>query len=153
MKRCTKCGEERSAEDYSPNKSWCKPCSSAYTREYYWKNREKVLERGRAYDRRYHAANRTQHLARMKDYREQIKVIVAEARAEPGMDCGGSFPPVCMEMHHRDPATKRFEVSNAGTPNLARAELAKCDVICANCHRIRHAKPATVLQLVPAEAA
>jgi hypothetical protein len=74
----------------------------------------------------------------MRRYRAEIREIVAGARAQPCQDCGVMYPAAVMDFHHRDPKTKRFEVGNAGTPNLARAELEKCDVICANCHRLRH---------------
>jgi len=42
--------------------------------------------------------------------------------------------------HHRDPSTKSFTVSNhtnRSRENLLN-EIAKCDVLCANCHSIVH---------------
>jgi Zn finger protein HypA/HybF involved in hydrogenase expression len=56
------------------------------------------------------------------------------------MDCGGSFAPYVMDFEHRDPATKSFWIlQRAGSVSTARleAELAKCDIVCANCHRAR----------------
>lgn len=43
-----------------------------------------------------------------------------------------------LDLHHRDPKTKKFEVTQNMTRSWAKikAELAKCDVLCANCHRI-----------------
>jgi len=56
------------------------------------------------------------------------------------MDCGGSFPPECMDFDHRNPEEKSGDISRlsykAGEQRFL-AEIAKCDVICANCHRIR----------------
>jgi hypothetical protein len=48
---------------------------------------------------------------------------------------------VCLDLHHRDPNTKSFTISNAyrlrvGLQTLA-VEIAKCDVLCANCHRVQ----------------
>jgi hypothetical protein len=57
-------------------------------------------------------------------------------------DCGlGDF--AVLELDHRDPQHKRDDVSNLvrqshGWPTIAR-EIAKCDVVCANCHRKRTA--------------
>ncbi len=55
------------------------------------------------------------------------------------MDCGQCFPPCVMQWDHRDPATKAFPVSkmsNRSVPVIL-AEIAKCDLVCANCHLIR----------------
>lgn len=42
--------------------------------------------------------------------------------------------------HHRDPETKSFELSSAGhrSKELVDAEMAKCDILCHNCHNILH---------------
>lgn len=46
-----------------------------------------------------------------------------------------------LEFHHRDPSLKEFEISN-GMRGFSRerlmAEIAKCALLCANCHRIEH---------------
>ncbi len=45
--------------------------------------------------------------------------------------------PSCLDFHHRDPSTKKFNVGHVGTRGKKGLlkEIAKCDVICANCHR------------------
>lgn len=49
--------------------------------------------------------------------------------------------PACLDFHHRDPSEKLFEIT-AGMFSRSRAkvlnEIAKCDVLCANCHRKLH---------------
>lgn len=89
--------------------------------DWYWKNRDKALEK-------------------VAGYRKEIQEIAREAKNQPCMDCGGTFPYAAMHFHHRDPATKKGEVTNQGSIGSARKELAKCDVLCANCHYIRHAQ-------------
>lgn len=52
--------------------------------------------------------------------------------------CGYNENVAALEFHHRDPATKVRAVSTmsgAGRPSLE-AEIAKCEVLCANCHAI-----------------
>ena len=70
-----------------------------------------------------------------------LREMVMEAKSKPCMDCKGEYPTYVMDLHHRDPAEKSFTVSsqhkNVGT-ELLQAEIDKCDVICSNCHRIRH---------------
>jgi predicted HNH restriction endonuclease len=48
-----------------------------------------------------------------------------------------------LQFHHRDPSTKDFGLGHF-SGSLARliAEAAKCDLVCANCHRVRHAREA-----------
>jgi len=73
--------------------------------------------------------------------RQRVQAAVMKAKTGPCLDCGGTFPPAAMDLHHRDPLAKSFTISaskqSVGFKKLA-AEIAKCDLLCANCHRIRH---------------
>lgn len=66
---------------------------------------------------------------------------VNELRRQPCADCGGRFHPVCMDFDHRPGTVKVYSVSAMVVAGyrweLVEAEIAKCDVVCANCHRIR----------------
>lgn len=56
------------------------------------------------------------------------------------VDCGYDAHPAALDFDHRDPATKCFDISRAlSTRSLSTLleEVAKCDVRCANCHRVR----------------
>jgi hypothetical protein len=49
--------------------------------------------------------------------------------------------PACLDFHHRDPSQKDFLLSVAVAKcslERIKAEAAKCDVLCANCHRKLH---------------
>ncbi len=72
-------------------------------------------------------------------YKLKRKALIEELRNVPCMDCGGTFPNVCMDFDHRDPSEKKFSIAHyhAHGMEAIKAELAKCDVVCANCHRIR----------------
>ena len=54
--------------------------------------------------------------------------------------CGENHP-ACLEFHHIDPSIKEFEISGAvrlyGKEKIMN-EIAKCIVLCSNCHRKRH---------------
>lgn len=58
--------------------------------------------------------------------------------SHPCVDCGEADP-IVLEFDHRDPKTKLFGISKGQVNGLASgklfAEIAKCDVRCANCHR------------------
>ena len=72
-------------------------------------------------------------------WKEQADLL-AHLRDVPCLDCGRRFPKAAMDFDHRNPATKRYTVSRmllrATTPEIL-AEAAKCDIVCANCHRMR----------------
>lgn len=55
------------------------------------------------------------------------------------MDCQESHPPYVMDFDHLDPTQKEFDLSNGAGYSLKRilAEIAKCEVVCSNCHRKR----------------
>jgi hypothetical protein len=55
--------------------------------------------------------------------------------------CGEKHP-ACLDFHHSDPSLKEFSVAEAVSRGLSRdkiiKEMAKCVVLCANCHRKHH---------------
>ena len=54
--------------------------------------------------------------------------------------CGYDKCTDALEFHHRDPSQKSFGIANAQTCSMEKliAELDKCDLLCANCHRELH---------------
>lgn len=50
--------------------------------------------------------------------------------------------PVCLDFHHRNPAEKDFSIYQALNRKASKksimAEVAKCEILCANCHRKEH---------------
>jgi hypothetical protein len=63
-----------------------------------------------------------------------------ELKAFPCMDCGGTFHPAAMQFDHRPGTTKVADLASLardGSTHLFGLELAKCDLVCANCHAIR----------------
>ena len=56
------------------------------------------------------------------------------------MDCDGvEWPAVCLDFDHRPGEVKLFQIGGSGNRGWAvvEAEIAKCDVVCANHHRLR----------------
>lgn len=68
------------------------------------------------------------------------KALVRIAKDVPCLDCGHRFPAVCMDFDHVR-GKKRFNISQmvggGVTPQALAEEIAKCEVVCSNCHRIR----------------
>lgn len=99
-----------------------------------------------AESRRVASANATPQLRarwterkRLRRLQRRREILYAE-KAKPCADCGQSFPTVCMDFDHRPGESKLFALGGATDRYalaLVLAEIAKCDVVCANCHRIR----------------
>jgi hypothetical protein len=89
---------------------------------YYWRNREWEINRVRV---------------RQAGAVEMLR----ELRRVPCGDCGGGFEPHQMDFDHRDPTTKSFALMTGRAMLMSDekllAEVAKCDVVCANCHHLR----------------
>lgn len=68
---------------------------------------------------------------------------LADKKARPCVDCGGTFDPVCMNFHHIRGERKHLILSAYRWLQLPKLELeaAKCDLVCTNCLRIRTARP------------
>lgn len=75
------------------------------------------------------------------EFREWVRSLYQGRACER---CGFSDPRA-LDFHHRDPSTKLFAVARAPTEKGSKAtvlaEVAKCIVLCANCHRIEHHSP------------
>lgn len=102
-------------------KTECKKCHNIQSKERY-------------------ANNRTQCRMRMKKRHQDRRDIVDDAKNKPCADCKQSFPSPVMHFHHRDPSYKVSEVANLmkGKLDILLAEIKKCDILCTNCHILRH---------------
>lgn len=129
--RCLRCPGKKSEEDfeldgrYTParRKTVCREC---------------VRKRQRA---RYTAKGRNPQAPRPSYWRGRVrehKAVLADLKKCPCGDCVRSLPAVCMEFDHVLPG-KRMNL--AGMGNFKRthvaAEVALCEVVCCNCHRVR----------------
>ncbi len=78
--------------------------------------------------------------ANQKAKQKNRDYVLAYKLAHP-CACGEAHP-ACLDFHHRDRTQKRDGISKAITSgwSLKRLieEIAKCDLICSNCHRKLH---------------
>ena len=123
---CPKCGSEVTLKPQNVRKknSYCVSCQRDFGRRHYQENKSYYIEKAK----RRHG---------------WFKSIVRKAKEVPCADCGVSYPYFVMDFDHRE--NKVFELSSGLRCSKAAllAEIAKCDVVCANCHRLRtHARKA-----------
>ena len=112
---------------------------AAYHRQW----REAHPERIKEYNRTYTVKTRAEKLAQ----RERAKVwCLSIAKINGGNACAvcGEADPDVLDFHHRDRSSKKFCISAVkDIPRhedvaMVMAEIAKCEVLCANCHRKVH---------------
>lgn len=73
-----------------------------------------------------------------KDRKELFQLLKI---GRPCYDCGGMFSPEVLDWDHRPGTGKRFGLSKMKDRQIETiwAEINKCDLVCANCHRTRTA--------------
>ena len=104
-----------------------------------WRTMDGQLKRGRGRPREYPGATpgeRREFKCRLR--RDQV----AEYKAELSCKVCGESDPVVLDLHHRNPKSKKAAVSNLfqRSAKTIAEEIFKCDVICSNCHRRETAK-------------
>ncbi|MDQ6675288.1 MAG: hypothetical protein M3069_31885 [Chloroflexota bacterium] len=135
QKRCCRCGEVKQLNEFTfKNRAtgrlhaFCRTCHKAWNRSHYERNRATYIANAKRRGPVYHAEN--------------LRRLVAYLWLHPCVDCG-ERDPIVLEFDHRDRSTKRATVSNlmrySAWPQID-AEITKCDVRCANCHRKRTAR-------------
>lgn len=126
----------------------CEDCRNCKARAHRKANPELYREA----DRRSYYKNRDKKLARHRKWREENKEksyqisrktlakVEAIKTENPCLDCRHKFPPECMDFDH----VRSEKVDNVSHLVVGRYswetilnEIAKCDIVCANCHRIR----------------
>lgn len=127
---CTKCGAEKPLEAFG------------------WRSRAKGIRHKRckacvsAYNKQHYSGNKAAYKAKARNWNEANKRIAREYIAQyllthPCVDCGESDPVVLEFDHVR--GEKRAEIAklvrNYVSLDVLKAEIAKCEVRCGNCHR------------------
>lgn len=137
-KRCSKCAITKPLSEYCLHSGrWyrgtCKSCFGGETLA----NRD--AESHNRVNQKWRAASRDTLRAEDSRKWKAGRFLNDLAKAAPCTDCGARLPSVCMDWDHRPGVDK---VANVGTlvrrkPSTLFSEIAKCDLVCANCHRVR----------------
>ncbi len=103
----------------------------------------------RAYYKRHKALLNSRVVSCHRARREVLRVWVQQLKAsKPCASCGIKVAPYALDFDHRNPDLKVADVSTlvrqAVSLEVLKAEVAKCDLICVCCHRLRTYKGSTV---------
>jgi hypothetical protein len=129
-RRCAICGENKRLDQFNIKvkhadrtiyDAYCRPCR-------------------REYRQRHYQANKKEYYRRVRERERRIIEMVEAAKARPCADCGRQLSPWQMDFDHV--SGKKVErvsqlAHQTGSIRLVLAEIAKCEVVCATCHRNR----------------
>lgn len=101
------------------------------------------VEDRKAASKRHYYANKPSYLERNKKYRRTINIFVRDLKEKsPCTDCGINYPYYVIDSDHLDDKKGTISALSA-TGRIAalkkekEIEIEKCEIVCANCHRIR----------------
>jgi len=112
-----------------------------------WKDKSKYRteayrEYMRSYQRSWHQRNKARRIARIYERKERLWEFYNQLKATSECDHCGENHPATLEFHHRDPQKKEFNLGKAVSVGYSieriKKEVAKCTVLCANCHAKEH---------------
>lgn len=108
-----------------------------------WVDYNEGMENKRAeYQHQWYMKNREARLAANKKTRDAFYQWFRDFKKTLKCQKCGMTHPATLDFHHRDGATKEAEINRMVASKLSKQkimdEIAKCDVLCANCHRILH---------------
>jgi hypothetical protein len=130
MKQCSKCKTEKDTSQFSKNKttkdglqSYCKICATKIVKRHYRNNPD------------YTKNNANKYL------KERHEFIFNYLLSHPCVDCGEKNP-ILLDFDHirdKDRSISKLVSSKVKTETI-KNEIKKCEVRCANCHRLKTAK-------------
>ena len=144
MRKCGRCRREKPLNDFAWRRrargqkdNYCRPCRAAYKQEHYAANRQRYIDS---------TARRRKGVVE-----KRAAYLVSYLREHPCADCGETDPIVLEFDHLRD---KKFSIGAGFRERSWHAvldEIAKCEVVCANCHRRRTAQRGGFIRAVVAQ--
>lgn len=127
MRRCCTCKQEKQNSDFNKKGKGlnykCRDCHKQYLKNHY-------------------AVNKDQRLTEVKLRRAEMNTWFNDMKENMCCKMCGASHIAILDFHHRDPTQKKFCVAYGvhfgyGKETVLK-EIAKCDILCSNCHRIMH---------------
>ena len=126
-KKCCKCKTVKDLVQFNKNKSkkdgfsnYCKACKKLYEQVYYETHKQINFARAKSHREK-----------RRQEIKQDLKCA----------QCGESHP-ACLVFHHIDPTQKEYTIgymlNRSYSLDRINVEIAKCIVLCANCHSKLH---------------
>lgn len=94
------------------------------------------------YHVKHYQANKKYYQDKAAKRKRELNIWFKELKSK--LKCGKcpENDSICLDFHHRNPKEKKFiilhMVRDGFSKSMILEEIAKCDVLCANCHRKHH---------------
>lgn len=132
MKVCSNCSRLKHKPEFTKKKSSkdglnarCRTCTRAMSKKHFDDNKDYYREKQKR---------------RRRKIKKRIREIILSAKDVPCIDCNKTFHFSAMDFDHVK-GKKLFNIAYAVrlqvTTKTLLEEISKCEVVCANCHRIR----------------
>lgn len=131
-KYCNRCDSELSVDNFSKNLSrydglqpYCSECMKLYRKEHY-------------------QANKVDYTNRSRTQQKFLREFVARVKRRFCCSVCGEKRYWVLDFHHEGVVEKDSEVTKLtsfGSIKRLKAEMRKCKILCANCHRDEHFNP------------
>lgn len=105
----------------------------------------KDIEKQRAAIRKHYYANRETYIKKALQRKKDIRLWLNKLKeSTPCVDCKVFYPYYVMDFDHLGDKTSNISrLINTCSMKQINAEIAKCELVCSNCHRIRTFKRLT----------
>jgi hypothetical protein len=163
LKNCPRCKLEKDLLEFNSQGTYCKVCHKEYRdnwksanpdkhkqaqTKYYLKIRDtpeykaKMKAGSKEASKKFYAANSEKHKAVVRARKISLKNFVISLKKEGYCIKCGCSDYRCLQYHHSDRETKRkaiaLLVQTGCSLSALKNEIAKCVLLCANCHAIEH---------------
>lgn len=112
--------------------------NTEYNTKYMRSYRQRYPEKCKKATLKHYYNNREKLLVQSRARRDRHQAIIDNIKTRPCADCKQEYPSFVMDFDHVR-GRKKFQIGGSLHLSLSRllAEVAKCDVVCSNCHRYR----------------
>lgn len=129
VKICKTCNIEKDISLFEKRKNNCRKCNSAKRKNRYKEHPE------------IYALHKEKNIQLRNRQRKELGDKINQFKKKC-LYCGYSQFTQCLQFHHLDPSKKESKISKMISDNinekLILEEIAKCIVLCANCHQAFH---------------
>lgn len=134
FKNCAKCKQNLSVDAFrvrNPNTgsraAYCFECQRQISKAHYSEHKE---------------SHKARVIVNSKRLNDKNRSWFADLKSKLACERCGQNHMATLDFHHTDPSQKDMEISNMlasyNSQSKILSEIAKCEVLCSNCHRIHH---------------
>lgn len=110
-----------------------------------YRNSEEYKAKRNEYVRKYYAEKyKTQQIKNNTRYKKKNQIWLKQLKKTLCCSKCGENHPACLDFHHNDPKMKKYNIHKMSGKGCSQEtileEIAKCTILCSNCHRKHHWK-------------